>query len=61
MSEEKKGMIRDLAVTLVDGRHGYTYEFSSSPEAHRDEYDVCAREIEAALRVNGLTLSKVTP
>lgn len=30
--------IRARAVEIVDARHGYTYEFSSSPEAHLREY-----------------------
>jgi hypothetical protein len=33
------GGIRDLAVELVDFIHGYTVEFSSSPERHAAEYD----------------------
>lgn len=34
-----EGEIRSAAVATVDRRHGYTYEFSSSPEAHLQEYD----------------------
>lgn len=30
---------RDLAVEVVDTMNGHTMEFSSSPEAHRQEYD----------------------
>lgn len=32
-------VIRSWAVENVDGRHGYTYEFSGSPGAHLAEYD----------------------
>lgn len=38
--------IRDLAVAMVDATHGYTIEFSNSPEAHAAEYD----ELERLLR-----------
>jgi hypothetical protein len=31
--------LRERAVRQVDAKHGYTYEFSSSPEAHLQEYD----------------------
>jgi hypothetical protein len=31
--------LRDLAVERVDQRNGHTMEFSSSPKAHRIEYD----------------------
>jgi hypothetical protein len=31
--------VRERAVREVDARHGYTMEFSSSPEAHEMEYD----------------------
>lgn len=34
-----KRNIRDQAVANVDRRHGYTSEFSSSPEAHLAEYN----------------------
>lgn len=34
-----QGRIRSQAVENVDARHGYTYEFSSSPNAHLQEYD----------------------
>lgn len=40
--------IRKLAVRKVDARRGYTWEFSTSPEAHRAEYD----EEELALTVS---------
>lgn len=33
------GVIRDLAVELVDGERGYTCEFSSSPQEHREAYE----------------------
>ena len=39
--------IRQLAVIIVDGRHGFTMEFSSNPEDHAKEYD----EEEERLRV----------
>lgn len=32
--------IREIAVRAVDARHGYTCEFSGSPEAHIAEYEV---------------------
>lgn len=33
---------REEAVRIVDASYGYTYtcEFSASPEAHREEYDI---------------------
>ena len=31
--------VREAAVFAVDGFHGFTMEFSSSPTAHADEYD----------------------
>ena len=40
------GDFRSQAVENVDGRHGYTYEFSPSPNNHLSEYD----EEEARLR-----------
>jgi len=30
---------RDLAVLLVDSMHGYTCEFSGTPQQHISEYD----------------------
>jgi hypothetical protein len=38
--------IRDRAVREVDAEHGYTMEFSSSPEAHAAEYDERERELQ---------------
>jgi hypothetical protein len=32
--------LREEAVRLVDRRHGYTCEYSSSPEGHRNEYQL---------------------
>lgn len=40
--------VRSRAVETVDGRHGYTYEFSGSPAAHLQEYD----DEEARLRLD---------
>lgn len=37
--------IRERAVREIDARHGYTMEFSSSPEAHAAEYDEREREL----------------
>lgn len=31
--------LRALAVEIVDGIRGYTFEFSNSPLAHKDDYD----------------------
>lgn len=31
---------REEAVRIVDASYGYTCEFSASPEAHREEYDI---------------------
>lgn len=36
---------RDQAVQEVDQLHGYTVEFSSSPERHREEYDEAEERI----------------
>lgn len=43
------GQIRDLAVELVDFVHGYTVEFSSSPERHAQEYDWVEERLTTAL------------
>lgn len=40
--------VRDQAVANVDARHGYTYEFSHSPEAHLREYDEEERRLRGA-------------
>jgi hypothetical protein len=37
--------LRDLAVFLVDCRHGYTMEFAPSPAAHVQEYDDLADQL----------------
>lgn len=34
-----RGEIRSLAVEIVDLIHGYTLEFSNTPEQHEREYD----------------------
>lgn len=39
--------LRSVAVSLVDGTHGYTMEFAPSPAAHRNEYD----RAESALKI----------
>lgn len=36
---EPEADIRSLAVEIVDNIHGYTLEFSSSPNSHRAQYD----------------------
>ena len=46
MSEEE---IRALAVEIVDGVHGYTLEFSNSPERHAHDYDWVEERLQAAL------------
>jgi hypothetical protein len=38
--------IRDRAVREVDAEHGYTMEFSSSPETHAAEYDKREHELQ---------------
>lgn len=44
--------IRDLAVALVDWRHGYTCEFSHSYDAHIQEYDECEAALRAMVKRN---------
>lgn len=39
ISAKVREALRFMAVAQVDQEHGYTVEFSASPEAHRDEYD----------------------
>lgn len=43
-------MIRSAAVGAVDATHGFTFEFSSSPQAHCDEYDIAEIAIRDALK-----------
>ncbi|MFC5760561.1 hypothetical protein [Rhizobium sp. GCM10022189] len=40
---------RKLAVEIVDGIRGYTFEFSSHPAAHREDYDFIEQKLRAAL------------
>lgn len=54
-------MLRSLAVTLVDGRHGYTMEFSQNPEGHRQEYNDMESYLRTALDMNKITLTEVIP
>jgi len=42
-------LARDCAVTAVDSPKGYTIEFSPSPAAHREEYDMAERAIRREL------------
>lgn len=53
-----EGERRSLAVEIVDAVHGYTYEFSSAPAAHLDDYD----RVEGILRhkVGVLTVTPVS-
>lgn len=46
MDRRAKVDCRALAVEIVDAFHGYTFEFSSNPNSHREEYDT----VEHALR-----------
>lgn len=41
--------LRALAVEIVDGIRGCTYEFSSHPSAHKDDYDFIEQKLRAAL------------
>lgn len=52
------GRIRDLAVTMVDGKHGFTMEFAHSPEQHASEYDDMEQLLKAALATSRLKLSR---
>lgn len=36
---------RDLAIELVDGIHGFTFEFSSRPHNHQAEYDLVEEKL----------------
>jgi hypothetical protein len=60
LRDDGRGFIREIAVTLVDGKHGYTFEFSASPQAHRDEYDEVERALRAALSVAGCVVVRNT-
>lgn len=44
-----EGELRSEAVRIVDERHGFTYEFSNTPQMHLAEYD----EEEQRLREQG--------
>jgi len=44
---------RALAVEIVDGIRGYTFEFSSHPAAHKDDYDFIEQKLRAALASEG--------
>lgn len=41
--------LRSLAVEIVDGVRGYTYEFSRHPSAHAADYDLVEEKLRAAL------------
>lgn len=41
--------LRALAVEIVDGIRGYTFELSSHPAAHKDDYDFIEQKLLAAL------------
>ncbi len=41
--------LRALAVEIVDGIRGYTFELSSHPAAHKDDYDFIEQKLRAAL------------
>lgn len=45
------GLLRDLAISMVDGKHGFTMEFAPSPDAHREEYDRMERDLRISLEV----------
>lgn len=40
--------LRALSVEIVDGIRGYTFEFSNSPIAHKDDYDFIEEKLRAA-------------
>jgi len=42
--------IRSLAIMSVDGDRGYTMEFASSPEEHRETWDRVEQNIRAAIK-----------
>lgn len=46
---DKEQMARDIAVCCVDLVHGYTYEFSGHPAAHKDDYDRAEVEVKRIL------------
>ncbi|WP_416065388.1 hypothetical protein ACK9YZ_01170 [Rhizobium sp. ZK1] len=43
--------VRALAVEIVDGVRGYTYEFSSHPSAHAADYDLIEDKLRAVLNL----------
>ncbi len=42
--------VRALAVEIVDGLRGYTFEFSGHPTAHAADYDLVEERIRSAIR-----------
>jgi hypothetical protein len=52
-------LYRELAVALVDCKHGYTMEFSGSPRAHRDEYDRMEENVSAVMKTLRLSITKL--
>ena len=41
---------RQVAVTIVDGVHGYTCEFAPSPREHEIEYNIAQEHMAEAIR-----------
>lgn len=57
-ARREAGRVRDVAVSMVDGGLGYTYEHSHDKAAHGERYDATERNLLAALRSHGFTISK---
>ena len=50
--------VRDLAIAIVDDRHGFTIEFAPSYDIHEAEYNDVESTIVSVLEIMGLKIVK---